>query len=414
MLLPEDAVGAAALPRRPSAKAALPRPRHDSLVRALACVERCQGYVPLLEREQETLLAALALAWQREQYQHVISLVGGLSYLAGRLDNCEQGQRILLQGIHASRALSDHYHLALFLNRLSNLCHAQGAYTRARQSWDEGQSIAHMLGRPACLWEPLASFPYMIDLPFSYERVQQFALTLLSSPQNDEPATAAIALFMRGFCQHLIGNDERAIDDFSDCLRRVANYPTSSLYKYFFEIEVQAELARVQGDFVLAHGYTQAALSLSETLCDPYITAVLLWDEALFAHRQGILNDAYPLVSHLVSLSKRVRAPHVFKWCAFLIQQLPRGQQSELALTLSHNLKVSTGSLPYPRSRTRLSNRELEVLRFVADGYSNQEIAALLVITIGTVKKHLEHVSNKLDAQNRTHAVARARELGLL
>lgn len=392
----------------------LPHSQHDSLARALNCVERCHGYVPLLEREQEILLAALALAWQREQYQHVISLVSGLSYLVARLDNCEQGQRILLQGIHACRETRDDYHLALFLNRLSNLLYAQGAYARAWQLWNESLSIARTLGRPACLWEPLASFAYMIDLPFSFEDVQHFAHMLLSSPQKDEPATAAIALFIRGFCQHMAGNDERAIDDFNACLRPLADYSAPSLYKHFFEIEVQAELARVQGDFTHASAYTQAALSLSETLCDPYITAVLLWDEALFARRQGIFKDAYPLVSHLVALSKRVKAPHVFKWCTLLIQQLPRSQQSELALTLSHNFNVATGSLPPPQSHTRLSERELEVLRFVAAGSSNQEIAARLVITVGTVKKHLEHVSNKLDAQNRTHAVARARELGLL
>lgn len=394
--------------------AALPRSRHDSLAQALACVERCQGYVPLLEREQETLLTALASAWQHEQYQHVISLVGGLSYLAARLDNCEQGQRILLQGIHACRKTHDEYHLSLFLNRLSHLLYAQGAYVRAQQLWDESLATAQMLGRSACLWEPLASFAYMVDLPYSYESVQQFAHMLLSKSQHDEPVTAAIALFMRGFCQHLIGNDERAIDDFTACLRLIEDYTAPSLYKHFFEIEAQAELARVQGDFVLARSYTQAALSLSETLCDPYITAALLWDEALFSQRQGILNDAYPLVSHLVSLSRRIRAPHVLKWCAFLIQQLPPGQQNELAFALSHHLNVATRSLPPPRSRTRLSNRELEVLRFVADGYSNQEIAALLVITVGTVKKHLEHITTKLDAQNRTHAVSRARELGLL
>jgi len=397
-----------------AAKAEKTRAQHDLLAHALACVERCQGYVPLLEREQETLLAALAQAWRREQYQHVISLVSGLAYLAGRLDDHGQGQHILLQGIHACRETRDEYHLALFLNRLSGLLHAQGAYARARQLWDESLSSAQMLGRSACLWEPLASFAYMIDIPSAYETVQHFAQTLLGSPQSDEPATAAIALFTRGFCQHLAGNVERAIDDFTACLRLLASYATPSLYKHFFEIEVQAELARAQGDFTNARAYTQAALSLSETLCDPYITAVLLWDEAMFANRQGILSDAYPLVSHLVSLSRYVKAPHVFQWCSCLMQQLPHDRQSELALVLSRNFAVAERVLPSPRHRDLLSQRELGVLRFVANGCSNQEIAAQLVITVGTVKKHLEHISNKLDAQSRTHAVARARELGML
>ncbi len=61
-----------------------------------------------------------------------------------------------------------------------------------------------------------------------------------------------------------------------------------------------------------------------------------------------------------------------------------------------------------------LSKREVEVLQLVAEGFSNREIAARLVVTVGTVKKHLEHVYSKLDAHGRTHAVARARALRLV
>jgi LuxR family maltose regulon positive regulatory protein len=60
-----------------------------------------------------------------------------------------------------------------------------------------------------------------------------------------------------------------------------------------------------------------------------------------------------------------------------------------------------------------LSDRELEVLRLIASGASNQAIAATLVISIGTVKSHINHILGKLSASNRTEAVSRARELGL-
>jgi LuxR family maltose regulon positive regulatory protein len=61
-----------------------------------------------------------------------------------------------------------------------------------------------------------------------------------------------------------------------------------------------------------------------------------------------------------------------------------------------------------------LTGRELEVLRLLADGKSNQRIAHDLVVALDTVKKHVTHVLGKLGAANRTEAVARARELGLL
>lgn len=61
-----------------------------------------------------------------------------------------------------------------------------------------------------------------------------------------------------------------------------------------------------------------------------------------------------------------------------------------------------------------LSQRELEVLRLMAEGLTNKQIAARLIVAVGTVKAHVHNISGKLGAQNRAHAVARARELGLL
>ena len=61
-----------------------------------------------------------------------------------------------------------------------------------------------------------------------------------------------------------------------------------------------------------------------------------------------------------------------------------------------------------------LTAREVEVLRLVALGRSNSQIATELFVTVGTVKSHLHTISGKLGAANRVEAVARGRELGLL
>ena len=62
----------------------------------------------------------------------------------------------------------------------------------------------------------------------------------------------------------------------------------------------------------------------------------------------------------------------------------------------------------------QLTSRELEVLEMLAAGMPNRAIAGQLVVTLDTVKKHVSHVLGKLGAANRTEAVARARELGLI
>ncbi|MCB8944465.1 MAG: hypothetical protein H6658_12015 [Ardenticatenaceae bacterium] len=61
-----------------------------------------------------------------------------------------------------------------------------------------------------------------------------------------------------------------------------------------------------------------------------------------------------------------------------------------------------------------LTDRELEILHLVAEGASNQTIANQLVISLGTVKGHINHILGKLEAHSRTEAVAHSRELGIL
>jgi len=68
----------------------------------------------------------------------------------------------------------------------------------------------------------------------------------------------------------------------------------------------------------------------------------------------------------------------------------------------------------HPSLIERLSERELEVLRLLATGLSNKEIAQTLFITAGTVKQHLKSIYGKLQVHNRTEAASCARDLDLL
>jgi LuxR family maltose regulon positive regulatory protein len=61
-----------------------------------------------------------------------------------------------------------------------------------------------------------------------------------------------------------------------------------------------------------------------------------------------------------------------------------------------------------------LSQRELEVLRLIAQGLSNREISGRLFLALNTVKGHNQKIYSKLQVQSRTEAIARARELDLL
>jgi len=70
---------------------------------------------------------------------------------------------------------------------------------------------------------------------------------------------------------------------------------------------------------------------------------------------------------------------------------------------------AGTASLPVP-----LTERELEVLQALTHGLSNREIAESLVITEGTVKNHVSSLIDKLGVRDRTQAVLKGQELGLI
>ncbi len=61
-----------------------------------------------------------------------------------------------------------------------------------------------------------------------------------------------------------------------------------------------------------------------------------------------------------------------------------------------------------------LTAREIEILKLIGSGCSNQDIAAKLYISPATVKRHISNIYNKLDVESRTQALARTRDLGLL
>jgi LuxR family maltose regulon positive regulatory protein len=71
-------------------------------------------------------------------------------------------------------------------------------------------------------------------------------------------------------------------------------------------------------------------------------------------------------------------------------------------------------SPPSPLPLEPLSDRELEVLRWLSTDLSAPEIAAELLVSANTVRTHIKHIYSKLDAHSRYEAVERAKELNLL
>ncbi|MGW0909485.1 response regulator [Streptomyces sp. NPDC002853] len=112
--------------------------------------------------------------------------------------------------------------------------------------------------------------------------------------------------------------------------------------------------------------------------------------------------------------------------CGYLLKDLPADELAH-AVRLAHagvtQLDASVtrrlaASLPSPGTEAKqvaaLSPREIDILRLVAHGRTNREIAAQLYLSEGTVKNHVSRILGRLGLRDRTQAALRARDLGLL
>jgi DNA-binding NarL/FixJ family response regulator len=371
--------------------------RRDPLVYALAYVEHYRGDVLHLEHEQEFLSAATILAAQRAEYAVATRLVDGLAPIVGRFGDSAEAVRILRLGIDASRRTRDVRHLARFMNRLGDVPIAQGRYRQGSRIWLSGLRLGQPFGLSAGIWEPLSSFAQIVDILGDYAAAGRYAETISRSGRDDDADALAVVLFARGLHARMGHALDTAYEDFSHSLRLLSSAPAPASHdRQLFAMAIQTELARVQGNYARAQAYAESALSLAQLFGDYYIVATLLIDQGQFTRRYGPPEDTRAAYRRLRDVSPRVQARHIHNFSALL--------ERYLAATAGHAMCMPP---------TPLSERESELLQLVAAGLANRQIAAHLVITPGTVKKHLEHIYAKLDVHSRTAAVAKARSLKL-
>jgi len=149
--------------------------------------------------------------------------------------------------------------------------------------------------------------------------------------------------------------------------------------------------------------------------------------QAVALRMQGLTAEAETALSQAISLAQPEGYQRVFldlgQPIRELLEGLSRGNTDAggYVPTLLKAFQQERGieSTPAPPSQPSgmidpLRVRELEVLRLLAQGLSNKEIASKLVVTPGTIKQHLKNICRKLDVHGRMQAVRRGQELKLL
>ncbi|MBN1221474.1 MAG: helix-turn-helix transcriptional regulator [Anaerolineae bacterium] len=200
------------------------------------------------------------------------------------------------------------------------------------------------------------------------------------------------------------------------------------------ELEIEAEFSPflraieylVVARLFLAQGHPEDALAVLTSLLKKteaarwvWLTAEILVLQALAYQQQGQLLRAFSVLEQALSLAepeglKRIFVENGPPMAELLAKLKIEGGREKGKVSSSYTASLQpSASIPQPLVEP-LSERELEVLRLIAAGLSNQEIANELVVAVSTVKTHVNNIYRKLDVSSRTQAVARGRELELV
>lgn len=262
-------------------------------------------------------------------------------------------------------AFNDPEGMAVALNHLAEIARQQADYPVARQLYQQSLNTYQKINDRGGLATSLNGLARVAvaqgDYPTAQEQFQQ-ALQIVTDIQF-VPLTLSLLIGV-GELLLRVGRTERGLE----LLSLAAAHPAGD---YETKADVQRLLTRYKIESLMA-----------QEDCDA-----------------GAFTDIVRLVQLELSMPLQADGPI----------HTPRSNSEDRASQGAAETLSSPSTLIEP-----LSARELEVLRLIATGRQNNEIAAELVVTLSTIKTHINNIYRKLDVTNRVQALARARDLNLL
>jgi LuxR family transcriptional regulator, maltose regulon positive regulatory protein len=439
--------------------------RIAALAAELSCVRGQTQKALAYARQALTLLPEDDLDWRTS----VLQAMGGAYLHAG---NLEEAQQTLTETVASSLRNHDAHHALMTLHTLgqtqallarpdlANASYLQGLQIASRYGLTQAAVMGHILvgrGHVLCEWNDLETAEAHLLTGIKLARrggqvIQALGGTLTLSRVKQAQGKMQEALAVSGQAQELA---RQTNDPFF--VNFVARHPVGL---WLAENEVEAAVRCAHASGLYTYGEIKEVTSLPST----YFLLIELCLLIQLYIAQGNLSEAYRLLRQtrvLLDTSPQPRWQSAWMALCALARQA-KGQEEEamrsLALALAcaepagyirtflekgkamipllssllhlkplanysqgyvRRLLVAAGE-PLPEQvqvgnpDDLLSARELAVLRCLAEGHSNREIARQLVLTENTVRTHTKHIYSKLDVHSRTQAIARAKTLVLL
>ncbi|MEZ4727947.1 MAG: AAA family ATPase [Caldilineaceae bacterium] len=389
----------------------------------LAQVMRIQIYLTMWAghygQAERMTLHALDLAKQAHHAIAIAALPFQLGYILTEQGHYEQARQVLLKGISDVEQLGErHQYLPKLLNALGYLSYVLGDLDAALH-WNRraleasrydgvyyhAESACYALVDLATTYLQQGRLTEALAHALEFESIQARVDYARYRPLNRYQLLRAELALVQGEFDQLFHYTTQATE-----LAREKNFPKNLIKSLLYEGQAHLRLGRLP----IAVEHLQQAVELADKISH----AALRWQTRLrLAEAYSVLNrpnaKLYRQAAVMVDqLTTNLHDPHL-RACFLgspLVIELRANARSAL------NRKPSAPATPPPNSAAPagLTAREIEVLRLVASGATNRQIAEKLYLSVGTVNTHLTNILNKTSCENRTAATAFALQHGLV
>ena len=332
----------------------------------------------------------------------------------------------------------DPWWTAYFLIVLARAASFQHEYARASQLFEESLALLRTLGYPGDVAWPLLYIAHDLIIQGEHTRARPLLEEGLALCRKaDSKGGLAYALSLLGQVALEQGDVASASDHFTESLRlnQEVGHRQSVSRSFFFLASVMA----LQGDYVQARPLYEEGLAIAIILEHPGLTASCLEGLAVVVTEQGQHTWAarlwgaaeavrpgrgvsLPRVMHASNERARTTArthlgEHVFTaaWEEGRAMSAQQALAAQGPISLTRRVITESvsahGKMRFPNQLTR---RETEVLRLVAEGLTDAQIAQKLVLSSGTVSWYVRSICSKLSVSSRTAATRAAIEQNLL
>jgi ATP/maltotriose-dependent transcriptional regulator MalT len=314
---------------------------------------------------------------------------------------CAQGEYELArtyaqQAYIRAEAANDRWFMAYLLNSLGNVARATGDYALARQYYRASYGIRETFDDSEGMAVALNHLGQVALLEKNYLEAQQLYQQGLTIYQEiNDRGGLAISLNGLGMAACAQGDYQVAQQQFHQALHIATEIQ-------FFPVVLS-----------ILTGVAELMLQTGQPEQGKELLSLVLYHSA--SDHETKTRAQNLLAQYGVDASPEVEPAREFDLVVTSIHaELATRKDSDPPFSFKSSTSGLSSSPDSPALIERLTARELEILRLIADGLSNPEIAEALIVTVGTVKAHTHRIYSKLDASNRVQAVARAREVGLL